>query len=170
MGDAICGRVGHRLSEFLSNLEGGVILGSTEAAVSTLEIIKAASYECGSEFKDFLLRGIPSVVASRPSSQVLENVLRMYVERFLTIASKNGLRSAVEETPVIIDSLIRDLEDVREAVAEVGSRRIEDEDTILTHSYSSTVIKTFEKAVARGVRFKVYTTESRPTGEGRVMA
>ncbi len=170
MGDAICGRVSHKFSEFLSDLGGGVILGSTEAAVSALEIIKAASYECGSEFKDFLLRGIPSIVASRPSSQVLGNVLRMYVERFLATASEGGLRSAVEETPVMIDSLIRDLEGVREAVAEIGSRRIEDEDIILTHSYSSTVIKTFEKALARGVRFRVYTTESRPTGEGKVMA
>lgn len=170
MSEFICSHVRRKFNELLDKLRNGVILGSTEAALSALDLIKQVSRECSDGLRDFLREGIPLIVASRPSSRVLENLIRMYLEQFLSVASKNGLKRAIDETPTIVDQLIKNLSVVREAIAEIGSKRIENGDVILTHSYSTTVMRTFEKAVEKGVNFSVYVTESRPVGEGKTTA
>ncbi|MEM0037677.1 MAG: hypothetical protein QXX81_03905 [Zestosphaera sp.] len=170
MEELVCNPIRHRLNALLIGLRNGVILGSTEAALNALELIKNASGECSKEFRDFLRECIPLIIASRPSSQVLENLIRMYLEKFLTVASEGGLKRAIDETPTLVDQLVNSLNQVREAIAEIGSKRIESGDTILTHSYSTTVMRTLEKALERGVSFNVYVTESRPVGEGKTTA
>ncbi|MGC8975691.1 MAG: translation initiation factor eIF-2B [Thermoprotei archaeon] len=165
-----CESLQKRVSEFIRGVSKGTVLGSTEVAVGSLELIKVASSTCRNLFKEFLGDFIPRVVASRPPSQVVENILRRYLEEFVKLKAEAGFERAVDATQDIVDSLIRELDLVRDAVAEIGSRRIENGDTILTHSYSTTVLRVFEKAVKRGTTFRVYVTESRPIGEGRVTA
>ncbi|KAG7192624.1 translation initiation factor eIF-2B subunit alpha [Scheffersomyces spartinae] len=59
----------------------------------------------------------------------------------------------------------------REKLAEYGLPFIEDDDTILVHSYSRVVYHLLWKAkTERLVRFKVVVTESRPTEKGLLMA
>ncbi len=170
MVDAVCESVQRRASKFIQDVGRGVVLGSTEAAIGSLEIIRDAASTCKNTFRNFLISFIPSVIASRPSSQVVENVLRKYLEEFVAVKNERGFDEAVEVTQCIVDSLIKELDLVRDAIAEIGSKRVEDGDTILTHSYSTTVLRTLKKAVERGSVFRVYVTESRPIGEGRVTA
>jgi eIF-2B alpha/beta/delta-like uncharacterized protein len=165
-----CEDVQRRASKFIRDVSRGTVLGSTEVAVGSLEIVRDAASSCRNTFKDFLVSFIPSVIASRPSSQVVENVLRRYLEEFIAVRNERGFEEAVGVTQRIVDSLIKELDLVRDAIAEIGSKRVEDGDTILTHSYSTTVLRTLKKAVERGTVFKVYVTESRPIGEGRVTA
>ncbi|MEM0348439.1 MAG: initiation factor 2B [Zestosphaera sp.] len=167
---AVCEDLRHRAYKFIQDVSRGVVLGSTEVATGSLEIIKDASILCKNTFREFLVDFIPSIVASRPPSQVVENILRKYLEEFTKLKTEKGFEEAVDETQNIVDSLIKELNLVRDLIAEIGSRRIENGDTILTHSYSTTVLRTLEKAVKKGLTFRVYVTESRPIGEGRVTA
>ncbi len=53
---------------------------------------------------------------------------------------------------------------------EVGARRIEDGDTVLTHCHSSGVTGTLLRAKEQGKDFKVIQTETRPKYQGRITA
>ncbi len=165
-----CDAVFKKADELRLNLRKGIVLGSTEAAIKVLKIISEASTECGRETPSFLIKTIPQLISARPTSQVLLNLTRMFLERFLNMKREKGIDEAIIEIPAIVEGLIKEINEVRDAVAEVGSRRIEDGDVILTHSYSSTILQMFKKALTRGIRFEVYITESRPVGEGKVMA
>ncbi|MEO3992912.1 MAG: hypothetical protein QN229_01165 [Desulfurococcaceae archaeon TW002] len=165
-----CESLKQRVHKFIRDVRDGAVLGPTEVAIGSLELIRDASSLCKNEFREFLTNFIPLVVVSRPPSQVAENILRKYLEEFINLKTEKGFDRAVDESRSIINSLIKELELVRDMIAEIGSRRIENGDTILTHSYSTTVLKTLEKAVKKGVTFRVYVTESRPIGEGKVTA
>ncbi|KAK9479016.1 hypothetical protein V1514DRAFT_329689 [Lipomyces japonicus] len=51
-------------------------------------------------------------------------------------------------------------------IAELGLPFIQDDDTILIHSYSRAVTELLLLAARRHIRFRVFVTESRPTSEG----
>ena len=55
-------------------------------------------------------------------------------------------------------------------VAETAAGLIKDGMTVMTHSFSSTVLAAFREASRRGRRFKVICPESRPVCEGLAMA
>ncbi|CAG8787418.1 25280_t:CDS:2, partial [Racocetra persica] len=55
---------------------------------------------------------------------------------------------------------------VREKIGDLGVQFIKDDATILIHSYSRVVMLLLQRAAACKKRFKVYVTESRPTGLG----
>ena len=54
-----------------------------------------------------------------------------------------------------------------EKVADYGSNLIKEGDTVLMHSYSSTLMGIFKAARNKGVNFKLICTESRPLRESR---
>lgn len=54
-----------------------------------------------------------------------------------------------------------------EKVADYGSNLIKEGDTVLMHSYSSTLMGIFKEARNKGVNFKLICTESRPLRESR---
>ncbi|EEB08521.1 translation initiation factor eIF2B alpha subunit [Schizosaccharomyces japonicus yFS275] len=58
----------------------------------------------------------------------------------------------------------------RQTIAELGYPLIRDDSVILTHGFSRSVAAVLFAAAKRHVRFKVYVTESRPSGSGCIMA
>lgn len=62
------------------------------------------------------------------------------------------------------------LKEAHEKICLAGLPLIEEEDTILTHSYSSAVKDLLIKAHRRGISFQVIATESRPALEGKQLA
>ena len=166
-----------RCDEFLKeaeriarNLREGRIMGSTEAAYQVLNILKKATEKCNSGFPHFIRVAIPLMIQARPTSIVMVNLTREFLEEFIRLAKEKGVDEAVGHVPRIINGIIERVEIVKECVATLGSRRITDGDVVLTHSYSSTILELFKKAYDRGVKFSVYVTESRPIGEGRIAA
>ncbi len=152
------------------NLREGRIMGSTEAAYQVLNILKKAAEKCDSGFPHFIRVAIPLMIQARPTSIVMVNLTREFLEEFIRLAKEKGVDEAVGHVPRIINGIIERVEMVKECVATLGSRRITDGDVVLTHSYSSTILELFKKAYDRGVKFSVYVTESRPIGEGKIAA
>ena len=55
-------------------------------------------------------------------------------------------------------------------IGEIGAKRIQDGDVVLTHCNSSAAISVIETAHRQGKKFKVYATETRPWRQGVVTA
>ena len=53
-------------------------------------------------------------------------------------------------------------------IGEIGAKRIQDGDVVLTHCNSSAAISVIETAHRQGKKFKVYATETRPWRQGVV--
>ncbi len=165
-----CDEAFERVEKIAKDLKSGAILGSTEAAFVVFREIREASTACGKLFSKYLLQALPSFIEARPTSIIMKNLIRNYLEELIKEASEHGFDEARGRTPEIIDSILGDVTKVQEAVARVGAKRVTDDGTILIHSYSSTVLKLLEIAKESGKRFKVFVTESRPIGEGKVAA
>ncbi|CEP20694.1 GCN3 [Cyberlindnera jadinii] len=58
----------------------------------------------------------------------------------------------------------------RDKIAEIGSKFITDDDTVLVHSFSRAVYSLLSHAADRKIRFRVVVTEARPTFQGERMA
>jgi translation initiation factor 2B subunit (eIF-2B alpha/beta/delta family) len=75
-----------------------------------------------------------------------------------------------EEVAEACRDFLRRLETARRAVAALAAARLQDGMTVLTHSYSSTVLDALLLARMAGRRFQVVSTESRPLCEGVTLA
>jgi len=159
-----------RVDALASDLRHGRILGSTEAAYAALSFLSDAVKTCGNDFIRYLPTWVETIIEARPTSMVMSNLIREFLTRFIKKAKEDGVSAAVEEAPRIIDSIYDEIELTKKVVARVGAKRIVNGDVILTHSYSTSVIRIFEEALREGKNFSVYVTESRPLGEGLVSA
>ena len=65
---------------------------------------------------------------------------------------------------------LRNLEQSREYIAEIGAKRIRDGMVVFTHCHSSTVTYLLKKAKEQGKTFEVICTETRPVFQGRITA
>ena len=109
------------------------------------------------------------LINARPSSSSMRNCLS-YINRELEATGDIGL---VELRRLIEASASRFVERINEAkvkIGEIGSKRIRNDDTILTHGFSTTVLAVLKRVVAEGKRVHVFVTEARPKLEGREMA
>lgn len=103
------------------------------------------------------------ILESRPTAVSLWNALH---------ASVRGLENAstLEEARdlVITNSKVFSERSAKavETIAEIGAKRIEDGDTVMTHCNSSVAVGVIKEAHRQGKEFKVFATESRPWRQG----
>ncbi len=83
-----------------------------------------------------------------------------------------GTRKRV--TPEVIEeeacNFLARMQAASEQVAKRGAGLLQRAETVLTYSYSSTILNTFLLTRRQGVRFSVLCSEGRPGGEGRNLA
>ncbi len=162
----VCPEVIRDSEALINELVTGGLIGSTEAAFGVLNTIVTASKKCGDLFNEYLIEWIPRFIESRPTSQVLINILRKFLTQYLSKAKSSGVKQAVKDVEKIVNDIKNEVMVVKEAIASLGSKRIVNGDVILTHSHSTTVMLLLRKALESGTRFSVIVTESRPIGEG----
>lgn len=68
------------------------------------------------------------------------------------------------------EQFLKNLEDSRELIAQIGSKRIRDGYVVFTHCHSSTVTRMLAIAKKDGKNFRVICTETRPAFQGRITA
>ena len=108
-------------------------------------------------------------VASRETEPLMRNAIRWIITQAqaantekIEILSKNVVANA--------NQFLKNLEDSKEHIAEIGANRIRDGSVVFTHCHSSTVTRLLAKAKADGKNFKVICTETRPAYQGRITA
>ncbi|HDJ89167.1 MAG TPA: initiation factor 2B [Thermoprotei archaeon] len=108
----------------------------------------------------------PKIVSLRPTSALLANSLKKVLIRILEM--KRNLTK--EKIMNIIDRIEEEIDGNNHAVAIMASKRINDDDIILTFSYSTVILKLLKNIKKEGKKIEVYIPESRPEAEGLLMA
>ncbi|TRO50808.1 S-methyl-5-thioribose-1-phosphate isomerase [Candidatus Bathyarchaeota archaeon] len=149
------------------------IQGATSIAVQAVKAlgkdIRSLEWSQPEEVLELLNTSIATLVESRSTEPMMRNGLR-YI--------KSKIHTTQWSTQAILRSLVQDAEreilmmfnEAKNIMIDVGARRIEDGDTILTHCHSSGVTSTLVRAHEQGKEFRVLQTETRPKYQGRFTA
>jgi translation initiation factor eIF-2B subunit delta len=84
-------------------------------------------------------------------------------------AEPDDVAAAKGLTNEAIDNVIDSVESSKDRAAARAVSEIADDDVLLTHDFSSTVLAAIDDAIEAGHSFEVYVTESRPRFLGRKM-
>ncbi|WP_297462426.1 translation initiation factor IF-2B subunit alpha [Thermococcus sp.] len=68
------------------------------------------------------------------------------------------------------EEFVRLAEEAKREIGNIGSELIDENEVVITHSFSSAVLEIFKAASRKGKRFKVILTESAPDYEGLALA
>ena len=103
------------------------------------------------------------ILGSRPTAVSLWNGVKATLAGVGSAASFEDARdSVIRNGRSFCESSVKAVDDI----ARIGSKRIRDGDTLLTHCNSTTAVRIISQAVADGKDVKVYATESRPWRQG----
>ena len=152
----------------LDDIKYGRIQSATEATLSIVEeainvIFKVQDIEL---IKGFIKEYFTQAIKARPANALLINILRKLLENIREPLLQGDLYTLRENITNSFRELKSNIERINELVAHFAVRRIEYGDTILTNSYSTTVITALKKAKQLGKNIRVFIAESRPGLEG----
>ncbi len=149
------------------------IQGATSVAVQSVKALgkelRNLEWTQPEDVFDLLDESINTLVESRATEPMMRNGLK-YMKRLIHESDWNTpeeLREIVQEAEVCI---LTTFNEGKNQMIDVGARRIEEGDTILTHCHSSGVTGTLLRAKEQGKDFKVIQTETRPKYQGRITA
>lgn len=141
---------------------------AARAAEALLELLER-EYRTVEEFSHDLERNSKILKGANRSHAPLHTTQRRIVTSVAAVdpetvpAAKEALQDAVED-------VVTEIEESKEGAATRAASLIEDGDTVLTHSNSSTATRALEYASQSGTEFTLYVTETRPNFFGRVTA
>ncbi len=147
--------------------------GATESALTLLENIKQSLGDAKNwkKLASTLARKSEEAITRRPTSALLINTLRELMIKAIDLyRAGDPLERAVEELRGYINLQRERTISSTEKLSEIGARRLPPDCRVLVHSYSTSVLKILKKAADRNRVKEVYATESRPGGEGILMA
>jgi ribose 1,5-bisphosphate isomerase len=149
------------------------IQGATNIAIAAIEALskEIINHEWKKCDDVIILMGkaMEVLIGSRATEPMMRNGLKFMI-KIITEAEwrkRTELITLVRQTE---NDVLKMFQYAKEKMMEVGARRIEDGDTILTHCHSSGVTGTIIKAHEKGKKFKVIQTETRPKYQGRITA
>ena len=151
----------------------GKILSSTNVVITSLKALKELVKNSSSLDKliPTYVKIAKDLIAARPASALLLNSIREVTSNLVNIVDKcKSLQEIKENFYISVDNLINNILNVNKTVAKIAAKRVMDEDTIMTSSYSTIVLETLKNVVKDGKRITVYVPESRPRSEGVVLA
>jgi translation initiation factor eIF-2B subunit delta len=135
-------------------------------AARALEELLDREFANVAEFERDLERNSSVLQRANPSHASMLSTQRRIVD---TVDDRDAdtVEDAKAATAAIIDEVVEELESSKTAAARNVARLIADDDVVLTHDYSTTVLAAFELAAADGIELDVYATEARPRLQGR---
>jgi len=98
--------------------------------------------------------------AARPNEPMLRNLLRAFLA---ADSSSRGFQTQAE-------TMLERVQQEEAAIATNGAGLIRDGMAVFTHCHSSSAVGVLLEAHRRGIRFKVFNTETRPRFQGRITA
>jgi ribose 1,5-bisphosphate isomerase len=121
------------------------------------------------EFLKELLEAKEILFASRETEPLMRNAIRLIMNQ-VEKSTEKSVGKLTETVSMASRQFLKDLENSKERIAEIGARRIRNNSTILTHCHSSTVTHLLKKAIKDGKAFEVICTETRPVFQGKITA
>jgi ribose 1,5-bisphosphate isomerase len=149
------------------------IQGARNVAIAAIKAIETLAKETKAKKRKEFLKEISEakevLFASRETEPLMRNAVR-----WLTSRAEGSGKEMVNELAEIVSSasqqFLKNLENSKEKIAEIGARRIKNDSVLLTHCHSSTITYLLKKAKDEGKSFEVICTETRPLFQGRITA
>jgi ribose 1,5-bisphosphate isomerase len=149
------------------------VQGARNVAIAAVKAIQTQAEQTKAKSKiQFLyeLKEAQSIfVASRETEPLMRNAIRWIVTQAQAVKTEK-VEILSQNVVAYTNQFLKDLEDSKEHIAEIGANRIHDGSVIFTHCHSSTVTRLLAKAKADGKNIKVICTETRPAYQGRITA
>lgn len=134
---------------------------ATAAAASLKEYALAVQAESFEDFNQKTAVAADLLLKTRPTAVSLSNAIRMVMK--YKADDIDGARQAIAANS---DRFIENSQKAVEKIGQIGSKRIRDGDTVLTHCNSNAAISVISAAHKSGKNIKVIATESRPRFQG----
>jgi len=154
----------------IRNLE---VQGARNVAIAAIKAMEAVASETKARTKQNFMKELSDAKEILFASRETEPLMRNSVRWIISQVEKSD-KERIKELSVIVSSasqqFLKKLEESKEKIAEIGSRRIRNNSVILTHCHSSTVTHLLSKAKKEGKTFEVICTETRPVLQGRITA
>jgi ribose 1,5-bisphosphate isomerase len=149
------------------------VQGARNVAIAAVKAIQTQAEQTKTKTKIQFLSELKETQTIFTASRETEPLMRNAIRYLLTQAQTSNIQKVGELSKLVIsasDQFLKDLEDSKECIAEIGAKRIRDGSVVFTHCHSSTVTRLLAKAKAEGKNFKVICTETRPAFQGRITA
>jgi len=138
------------------------------AALALKTCAETSKAKTSKEFVKGLKEAGDILISARPSAVSLPNAVRFILHR--AESSNLDLLPLKELVIATADEFIKDSENAVKRIGEIGSGRISDGDTILTHCNSQAALSVIKTAFRQGKDIKVFATEARPRYQGHITA
>lgn len=149
------------------------VQGARNVAIAAIKAIetfaKQTKAKSRAEFLKELSDARQMLFASRETEPLMRNAVRWIMSQVEKSNAKK-VKDLAETVSSASRQFLKDLEDSKERIAEIGIKRIRDDSIILTHCHSSTVTYLLKKARQQGKTFEIICTETRPVFQGRTTA
>lgn len=161
------------VQETAAKIKSLEIQGATNVAVQAVkalgEELRKHEWSTSAEVYKIIDSSMKLLIESRATEPMMRNGLK-YIDRMVhdtKWSNEMGFRKLVQDAE---NHILEVFTDAKNKMIEVGAKRIEDGDTVLTHCHSSGVTGTIIKARQQGKDFNVIQTETRPRYQGRITA
>ncbi len=121
------------------------------------------------EFNKYMSRVADYVKSARPTAVSLPNAVS-YVMTRLRRSTPSNVDEAKEVVIKAADEFIEYSRNAVRIIAELGAKRIENGDVIMTHCHSTAAVSVIIEAYRQGKINKVYVKETRPKMQGLITA
>jgi len=138
-------------------------------AARALQELADREFPAVEEYLRALERNSNALRRANPSHASLHNTQSQVVKR-VTDGNPDSVAEAQHLTEEAVAEVIEAVEAGKRRAAEHGAELLADDDILLVHDYSTTVLSAVTRAVEEGASFTVYVTEARPRYLGRKMA
>ena len=144
----------------------------TRRALEALELRATELAAQGSEqCRSGTLAAAERLIASQPSMACVENGCAFVAAPLRAAEAQSWSGTQIERTVAArVAAFLDRFQAAQEAVLECGAALVRDGSTVFVHSYSGTLLGILSRARQAAKRFAIVGTESRPYGEGRVLA
>lgn len=164
-------KVPAKVSGMIKDIKSLKIQGAREVAKAGLECLILTAHKSKATNKPGFMKEINAVAGllakARPTEPMLTNVMKNVL---LKLVEYDDFKSIGKVTENLCRDELRDIEAALFKIAKIGSREIQDNDTILTHCHSHDDIVIFREAREQGKKFHVVVTETRPVMQGILTA
>jgi ribose 1,5-bisphosphate isomerase len=149
------------------------VQGARNVAVAAINAIETLARQTAAKTRREFLRELSEAKEILFASRETEPLMRNAVRYIIIQVEKNEEKKAGKLAELVSSAsqkFLKDLENSKEKIAEMGAKRIRNNSVILTHCHSSTVTYMLEKAKHEGKTFEIVCTETRPVFQGRTTA
>ena len=161
------------IAQVVQDIKDIKIQGATNIAKAAFDILitesKNQTFDSSEEFLTFIESAMQMLISARPTEPMLFNGMDYIKSQIATC--KDNLCDSIQKT--VIEAATYYLNLIKETAERAilnGLGIINDGDNVLTHCHSTSAVKTLALHKVKGLKFKVFNTETRPLYQGRKTA